>query len=500
MSDYFSTVKQGLGDAVERRSHLRWYSRLRLGHGRALIVVFAGLAIATPAVGAVTNWFSFGKPDAPVAGSRLFGAVKPGDARLLPVRVADPQGGPAWGLQLVRTSGDNTCLQVGRVEAGKLGSLGIDGAWNNDHEFHVLGPAAAYDDTCGSTDAVGDGYGNWAIHGDSASANPSYGAFGPQSTGCKLHEFGGPPRWPYCPPGTNRIVVFGMLGRDATSITYRKLGGGLATLRTVGGVGAYLLVFPYNRTTCDTYNQALPSCGGEAQYGLTPSPLVITAVHYTDGRSCNLARAGRLASEWNAVLRASGPRSRRVRLMSQLLKREHLTNDELARAMYARCRAVGWVAFKQRRLSASEIHTTVHLQTYPAGTYPCPENPWHLPHGCNYPSTNGHGVKLPLRKVIPVEWSFTARRAVTTNRSWYAWELRYPRGCGAGGEASATRSRVRSGQLLRYSTFVDSRCRGTYTLTVGFMPQEPPGMLGPSRMRIGRDGSLIVGRASFTIR
>ncbi len=34
MNDYFSTVKRGLGDAVERRAHLRWYAAPAAGLAR----------------------------------------------------------------------------------------------------------------------------------------------------------------------------------------------------------------------------------------------------------------------------------------------------------------------------------------------------------------------------------------------------------------------------------------------------------------------------------
>jgi hypothetical protein len=72
----------------------------------------------------------------------LFGVVRPGDSRLLPIRVADPQGGPPWGLRLVRTTRGDTCVQLGRVQDGQLGSLGIADAWDNDHRFHPIPPSA----------------------------------------------------------------------------------------------------------------------------------------------------------------------------------------------------------------------------------------------------------------------------------------------------------------------------------------------------------------------
>ena len=517
MSDYFSDVKQGLGDAVERRSHLRWYSRVRerlnpsASRSRSLAVVLAALVIATPAVGAVTNWFSFGKPDAtgPVLPGGLFGVVKPGGSRLLSMRVADPQGGPPWGLRLVRTNKGNACVQLGRVEAGQLGSVGIDDSWNNDHRFHAISPNAGYVDDCGNTDATGYAYGNWDRRGVSASANPTYdGTRGPQSRGCKLRGFGGPHSWPICPAGTNRIVVYGLLGPDATSVTYRKLGGGRATQRTVGGVGAYLLVFPYNRQTCDSYEQRLLSCSGELVSGLTPNPLVITAVHYRNGRSCGVIPPARLSRAYSAFNRRIDalPRLRSQRLRyaqydrfwNAFLHEQHLTSSQFSVEMRPTCPAVGWTSYAARHISAADVMTRISLRTFPVGTYRCPKNWLHLPHGCNY-GVLRNGVVHPTL-VVPVEWSFKARLAVTTDRSWYGWELRYPHGCAAGGESGSTDTRIGAGQTLRYSTFVNPSCRGTYDVTVAFMPQAPAGMLKPGGTVIGYQGSLIVGRASFTVR
>jgi hypothetical protein len=247
VSDYFSTVRQGLAEAVKRRAHLRWYQRLRVPHGRPLALVLAAFAVATPAVGAVSGWFSQGRPDStgPVSSGTLFGVVRPGDSRMLPIRVADPQGGPPWGLRLVRTTRGDTCVQLGRVQDGQLGSLGIDDAWDNDHEFHAIPPSARDAQDCGSTDAAGHGFVNRGISGERTSANLGGDWItGPQASGCRLPVGGGDPSLPYCPKGANRIVFYGLLGPDAVSITYRTPGGGLATQRTVGGVGAYLLVFP----------------------------------------------------------------------------------------------------------------------------------------------------------------------------------------------------------------------------------------------------------------
>ena len=522
MSDYFSTVRQELADAVERRAHLRWYQRLRIPHSRPLAVVAVALVVAAPAVAAVSGWFSPGQPDAtgsPSPGS-LFGVVRPGHSRLLPIRVADRQGGPPWGLRLVRTTRGDTCVQLGRIQDGQVGSLGIADAWDNDHRFHPIPPSAEDAQDCGSTDAAGHGFVNRGIFGESASANLGADYItGPQASGCRLPVGGGGYHWPPCPPGSNRIVFYGLLGPDALSITYRKPGGGLATQRTVAGVGAYLLVFPYNPATCAEYDQAPGSavnCDGESEAGATPVvPGAVTQVAYTHGRTCSLTRPARLETAYRAFTRAAvaklgQPRVRTAasgrpsidakwvaayqRLLAQFLAREHLTvtqfRDEVGRIQ---CPAVGWVAPTATKVTAAEVVSPVNVRQFPTGTYGCP-NKLHLPDACNGVTTSGW-------RELPVEWSFRARLAVTSSRSWYEWSIQTPPGCGGGGESFATSSNIHAGQILRYSTFLDGSCHGTYQLTVGFVAQAPPGQNDNGSGGFpGQDGSILVGRASITSR
>ena len=522
MSDYFSTVRQGLADAVERRAHQRWYHRLGIPRGRSLAVVVVALVVAAPAVAAVSGWFSQGQPDSsgsPSPGT-LFGVVRPGESRMLPIRVADPQGGPPWGLRLVRTTRGDTCVQLGRVQDGQLGSLGIADAWDNDHQFHPIPPSAENAQDCGSTDAAGNGFVNRGIFGESASANLGADYItGPQASGCRLPVGGGGYHWPPCPPGSNRIVFYGLLGPDALSIRYRKTGVGLASQRTVAGVGAYLLVFPYNPATCAEYNQAPGSavnCDGKAEAGASPVvPGAVTQVAYTHGRTCSLTRPARLETAYRAFTRAAvaklgapkaGPTASGrpsidakwlaayQQLLAQFLVREDLTLTQFRHEVGPiQCPAVGWVPSKATKVTAAEVVSPVKVRQFPIGTYGCP-NKLRLPDGCSGVTTSGW-------RELPVEWSFKARLPVTSSLSWYEWSIQTPPGCGGGGESFATNSNIPAGQTSRYSTFLDGSCRGTYRLTVGFMAQAPPGQ-NDNRFGgfPGQDGSILVGRASITSR
>lgn len=540
MSDYFSDVRRGLGDAVERRSHLRWYRRVRLAHGRALVGVFAALVIATPAVAAVSGWFSIGKPNVPPPARRgvMYGVEKPGSSRLLALRVPDPFGGPPWGLRLVRTSRGDTCVQYGRVENGQIGSLGIDDAWHNDHKFHAISAKDSADDQCGSTDAVGHGYLSGDILGEQASANIYHQGQGSSRTvqGCRLPQYMSvfglrhrPPHFPPpvstspgCPPDAGRVVFYGLLGPDATSITYRKPGGGLATEPTSGRVGAYLLVFPYTEATCYEYSHSpgrSVSCDSFSEGGISPGePGAVTKITYRDGHSCTVLPSAKLeaafrAFEIHGLATLGRPKVRIVdgrphwparwlarysAMLASFLAREHLTQQQFRQELgpVPHCPPVGWVAYRGPKVTRADVATPVLVHTFPAGKYGCP-NKLHLPEGCN-------GLSPRLSRNVPVEWSFKARRAVTNSRSWYEWSVEADSGQTAtncGGSSFATYTNIRRGQMLRYSEFFPLTCRGTFTILVGFTPSAPPGQPDDEGGGTpGLDGSLLVGRATFTIR
>ncbi len=534
MNSYFDRIEQSLAQAVELRTRRPWYRRLLDRRWtRTLAIVLAALVVATPAVAAVSGWFSAGAPNStgPVSPGSLFGVVKPGHSRLLPIRVADPQGGPSWGLRVVRTTRGDTCVEIGRVEGNQLGSLGIDDAWSNDHEFHAIPASSRADMRCGSTDAVGHGFLNGGIDGESASVNVSGDwTSAIKAGGCQLQGYGGESSMPYCPSGSSRIIFYGLLGPDAVSVTYRTPGGGLATERTLGGVGAYLLVFPHSVRTCAEYTRSWDSsqsCNTETEGG-GPSPVVpgaVVKVTYTNGRSCNLTgpsaqlRAAYRVFGQGLARRLLGPdyrtletrpfsakvRAEYKQLLTKFAASQHLTLAQLQRELSPRapqCPAVGWVNPKTPKVTAADVATPIHVRMLPAGTYGAATvrcSKLHLPDGC------ADGLSARPSRQVSVEWSFKARRAVTNSRSWYEWSVQAPgaRDCdeqGAGTSYSTFRD-IPAGQTLKSSQFFEAACAGTYKITVGFMSQAPPGQPdNGGGGDPGHDGTLLVGRASFTIR
>jgi hypothetical protein len=525
MNDYFDQVEHDMAEAVRRHAHMPWYIRIRdIGRSRALVVVLAALVVATPAVGAVSNWFGLGAPDRfpPQSATQFAGRALPGTSELLPLRVPDPQGGPPWGLRVVRTTRSDTCIQLGRIEDGKLGSLGIDYAWNDDHLFHPF-PNTSIGDDCGTTDAVGDGFVNVAYSGVVANANPRSGASGPQARSCRpLNE--GQRDAPLCPPGSTRVIFMGLLGPDATSVTYQAPDGSLKTESTSGSNGAYLLVFTRNKTTCNLYTHGqfggFGPCGGtESIGGASPDPIgAVKAVGYRDGHTCRVTMPQPLYMADRALLQQVKRLGRRgfdspagKKLQAAFLAREHLKSGWLLKYMTGqRCPPVGYVAQKVKPVTAAEVATPISVRTIRArvwcsrkGVYRANTFSW-IP--CSGKVSSGYQRidMTPHHYYDPevlANISLTARQPVTSSHSWYEIFISDPGGCQSGGTGGALGfGNIRTGQKLRFQDMADPRCRGVYHGTVGYMQNSGPinQDAGGGRMP-GKDGSVIVGRFTFAV-
>ncbi len=449
MNDYFDDLEVGLRDAVKRRAHLPWYvrvSRLSVRH-RGLAALAAALVIATPtvaAVGAVSGWFSKGQSDIyyPASATSGLGKVLPEDGRLLPVRVADPAGGPPWGVRLVKTTRGETCVQVGRVVNGQIGALGIDGSWNNDHQFHEIKPNDQLADICGATDAAGNGFVNDDIHGAPASVDvPIYNGRGIPS-----------------PASSERMIEVGLLGPDATSVVYKTPSGRLNTEHTAGGVGAYLVVFRQTASNCHDFGGST-SCGnggfGDATLrGYTS----VEKVTYKNGKTCSDVPWGR------------------------------------------DCPPVGWVNPKLPKLSAAQVSSPIKVSLVQARAY-CDSGASATSRvvACNGKVPKGYARFDPggVGPQALVTVSFIAGQAVTSANSWYQWMFESPGN--QGGSGSSTQGNVRTGQQITFTDFVPVNTHGVYRGTILFV--QNAGQNGPNRImfRVNPRGTFAVERFSFRL-
>jgi hypothetical protein len=466
VNDYFGRVQQELRGAVARRSHLPWYLRIRPRRSRPAIVALVGL-VATGSALAASGVLRTGAPvGTPVAAipNAYEGAVIPGSAHLLSLRVPDPDGGPPWGLRVLKTTRGLTCVQFGRVVAGRLGVLGEDGAFADDGAFHPFASDFLDGVGCGTDDARGDAFVNEQFHGTPASAlardqqHVSGGCYSPSP----------PPS--SCPPTALRDVYFGLLGPDAASIARTAMAGG-GTIPTAGSEGAYLIVLSHRRTQC--VPGALICNRGESFSTFGPELVpyeVIRAVDYRGGRSCDV------------------PTPAQHRFPSQ-----------------STCPAVGYVAAQGRRVTAGQLASRVSAHIEAARFY-CEKGQQTVPCDGRVPRGERRiDMRFgPPELLLVVE--FTAREAVTNFDSHYEINTSDPdaRGdhkCPVSGASQfgPTQTNLRAGQRVRYTELVDRECPGRSRITVGYVTVDGPSGAEPVPGLSGQSAEIPVGETTFVV-
>jgi hypothetical protein len=203
------------------------------------------------------------------------GVPAPGASQLLSLRVPDPEGGLPWGVRIVRTTRGEVCVQIGRVENGQLGELGIDGVFHDDGRFHAI-PADVLPETSrvgvkvkdeDATEAVSCHLAGQVVVGAHVGVDRSAGA-----------ADGGERKRPL---SRLRNIYYGMLGAPAVSVSY-KAGKTGRTLAVLQPLGAYLIV----RSAA---GKELEGSGGESlgSEGDLPASAPLTAITYRlDGKLC----------------------------------------------------------------------------------------------------------------------------------------------------------------------------------------------------------------------
>jgi hypothetical protein len=268
----------------------RWSGR-RASRWQAVPVMLLALVFAGAAVALASGLISFGAPATSVpvfANPRAgLGRIAPGTVRLLPLSAPDPHGGLPWGMRVLRTTRGVGCLQVGRLLDGRLVALGQDGAFGNDGRAHELPLSTNVERlNCSFVDGRGRIFDSVTIKSQAASAAPGVHCEPPGTYAPSYHA-----ALSTCPLGDERNLYYGMLGPDATSLTYTT-GGTSHTVATVGPDGAYLIVTP---GTTHRYSGAAGSRERRGLYTSDDVPIYgpITAIHYRGGATCRLVTAER---------------------------------------------------------------------------------------------------------------------------------------------------------------------------------------------------------------
>ena len=286
----FDVLGEQLDEAAARQIAAADHARLPRRRGRH--TAWLAALVLTPVVAATAfaaaSLLDTGDPvtvrsGEPVEGKGL-GTVVPGTANLVIDDVEDPDGGLPWGLRTFHTSRGFACLQLGRVQDGKLGQLGQDGAFADDGLFHELRPGIVPDEgQCFPLDGAGKAFLTMHLGDAPASA---------QTGGCQPYpRINGKTPSDACQERNLRSLDYGLLGPRATGVTAR-LDGKSRELDTVGDDGAYLVVGraqPYDRPTAAERKLnpgAIESPPDAYLPALTPSSSVITEVRYTGGQRC----------------------------------------------------------------------------------------------------------------------------------------------------------------------------------------------------------------------
>lgn len=412
-------------EAGEVRRRRRWW---RPG----MLVVVLPLGLAAAAV-AATSAILVGDPVKNPPGARLNLNPKAGlgvlvgSGKLLGVRAADPQGGPEWGLRMIRTSRGFGCVQLGRVVDGRLGVLGRDGTFGDDGKFHERGAEILQQTDCQQADGAGHVFIAMTYHGLAASGD---------ATGCvaRARDRGRDGR-PVCPPGSLRTVFYGLLGPQAKAITYLDAAGAVVRRPVSGPDGAYVVVRPVDPERRNFYYSP----------GVTPGS-GLRSVEYRDGSVCRIVNPRRLG----------GARP---------------------------CPAKGFVAPKLPRVSAADLVSPVHVRVGTRREHPWPK------------------VKLPKgTRPIPAQRRITMTfraRVAADSRSFYTVStlLKGGRLCHYGSMGAITRD-VRAGSVVSHKLYVAHRCRGTFTIDVGYAQPRRPGSMP---FDIGGFGNAKVGRVTVEL-
>lgn len=534
MSDYFDRVEQSLRGAVARRLHVPWYRRMVIRSPRALAIALACLVVTGSAL-AATGVFQTGAPVAPEVApvpTTDVGVAIPRTVRLLGLRVPDPDGGPPWGLRMMKTTRGLVCVQLGRIVGGRIGALGEDGAFHDDGRFHPLSIdyLSAGSFNCATEDANGHAFLNEEAFGVPAAG--LIGGEGVASGGCYAPRATAPA----CLTRDRRNVYYGLLGPDATDVTYLAADGEERTIATAGPDGAYLVVLPHVASPC---MRGPAECSGHdagaaiarSSSGETGGPTLnalgaVRAVRYRDGSSCRLPTGAEVRASFRAKEAAFRARLRQrypavyrklreaeagragahfsVRERGDL---ESIRQRPVPRSPEFPCPAVGYAPLPSVHFTHAELATAIKARLVPSRFY-C-ERTGHgetVPCGPVAPPGYREIPMIPGRHELLAVISLKTRIAISNFDRHYEINIANPSsngrrecpGAGSGGFGPSNAD-YRVGQEVRFDQFVNVRCPGVYRVQIGLVSTDGPAGDQPVPGLPGQGPEVPVGQTELTI-
>ncbi|HEY4896257.1 MAG TPA: hypothetical protein VII01_09215 [Solirubrobacteraceae bacterium] len=276
---------------IEQAAHEPQPRRRSRRGGLALPIAIGALVLAAASAGAALLLSSgetvapaFVLPATPAAG---LGEPVPQSLALLPMRVADAEGGPPWGMRVIRTTRGLLCLQAGRVVDGHLGALGTGYAFHGDKRFHpFLADDAISTDACPAVGASGTAFLPGPPVIVPVNGLPLAGENVSQSD--EVHcDLPGQENWGVrCPQSELRQVAVGLLGPHARSIEVGNPDGSSFTIDPYGPEGAYLIVLPAQPNA----NASMSSGSYQSPFGAVSSAPggATLKVTYDNGVQCQI--------------------------------------------------------------------------------------------------------------------------------------------------------------------------------------------------------------------
>ncbi len=262
-------LTRAISQLVPRGRGSRWPRVTLLAPLAALV---AGGTVALAAAGVIKIGAPETTPGSAVRTSPTsgYGVVRPHSSELLPLRVQVPGSPLPWGLRVSSTSRGLGCVTAGLVYEDQLGSYGSDATFHDDGRFHpfpVQTTEAPW--ACAPLDAAGRLFVSVSEGDVPTSASRFYrcpGAGGrdrPQPNAL-------------CGGQDTRSIYYGLLGPQATSVTYHS-DGRTHTITPEGPHGAYLIALPADPHDLNGVSSAL-----------VPSNEPITSVTYRGGQVCTV--------------------------------------------------------------------------------------------------------------------------------------------------------------------------------------------------------------------
>jgi hypothetical protein len=236
MIDAFDELDRQLRRAVRGADNVRPLRERRSWRRTSAFALAAALVVSGAAI-AATQLLSVGKPidelGAPKPNPHAGAGVVQGGVRLLPVRAADPAGGPPWALRVFRSSRGGSCVQLGRVYRGRFGLVTAASIGSTQVAFRELRAVPGVNSLCGGVERDGfpvlRGLRRVEVEGGLSDPRRCRSASG------SLHQ---------CPITAVRIIRYGLLGPAARQATFVDARGARRASMPIraGSGGAYLFV------------------------------------------------------------------------------------------------------------------------------------------------------------------------------------------------------------------------------------------------------------------